>query len=338
MLFKTTEEFKQYVPVNVNFTLDQIAPYCRKVERDFLSANVCMGMAQYNELHNAYNNADDMGSSLNALLAYAQEFVASFAFVSWISTGQLDISDVGIRINSNESQKTAFQWQIEDLKAEWIANGYSAQEAMLEFMKRNEGDYSTWMGSTSYTSVYKQFLFTGAADFNTYFNIQGSRRTYAALANIMRMVEALYIAPTVSPEYLVELKSKFYGDTVILAEDTALLFDLKSAIANLVICHATKTLPVEVAGDGIVINSFIATYGTIKQKEPATVALLKRLEQESQILGNSFLSKVRATLNTDATASVYATYFGSGLYDDPEAEGDDRNEWVNGEDFGQVVI
>lgn len=338
MLFKTTEEFKQYVPVNVNFTLDQIAPYCRKVERDFLAKDICMGSAQYTELHDAYNSATELNAALTALLSYAQELVASFAFVGWITSGQLDISDVGIRINSNENQKTAFQWQIEDLKSDWIGNGYSAQEALLKFLKENEGDYNEWVNSDSYTQVYKQFLFTGAADFNTYFNIQGSRRTYAALANIMRMVEALYIAPTVSPEYLVELKSKFYGDTAILAEDTALLFDLKSAIANLVICHATKTLPVEVAGDGIVINSFIATYGTIKQKEPATVALLKRLEQESQILGNSFLSKVRATLNTDATASVYATYFGSGLYDDPAAEGDDRNEWVNGEDFGQVVI
>lgn len=336
MLFKTTEEFKQYVPVNVNFTLDQIAPYCRKVERDLLSANSCMGAEQYLVLHAAYISATDLTAAQAALLPYTQEVVACFAFVGWIAAGQLDISDVGIRINSNESQKTAFQWQIEDLKAEWIANGYSAQEALLKFMKDNSADYTTWTGSNAYT-VYKAFLFSGAEDFNTYFNIQSSRRTYAALANQMRIVEAMYIAPTISAAYLSELKVKFHGST-LLAEDTAILFDLKSAIAHLVMNHATKSLPVEVAGDGIVINSFIATYGTIKQKEPATVALLKRLEQESQILGNSFLSKVRDTLNTEATASVYATYFGSGLYDDPAAEGDDRNEWVNGEDFGQVVI
>ena len=334
MLFKTAAEFKTYVPVNVNFDLDQLTPFIKTVERDFLKKDICLGSAEYTALEAAYQ-ANSMSAAQTALLPYAQEVVACFAFVKWIPTGQLDISDVGIRINSNSEQKQAFQWQINELTREWIANGYSAQEALLTFLQSNRTTYTTWAGSNAFT-VYKEFLFTGADDFQTFFNIQSSRRTYASLATVIRLVESLYIVPTIGCAYLNELKTKFHAQPQTLtSDDNNIITDLKNAIAHLTIHHACKTLPVEVAGDGIVINSFLSNNDESVQREPAPMPVLKRLEYETEVLGRSLLEKVRLWLNKYASATVFATYFASGLYDDPAA--DNPNEWSN-EDKGIFVL
>jgi hypothetical protein len=194
---RTIEQFCAHVRVNVNGTdLENLAPDLRLVETGRLRP--LLGPALYNDLQ-ALSDADveellakgnpDVRSELLRLVQLA---AANLAMVEYLPLLQVLISDSGV----NLAGKTAFQWQINDLKTSFTRKGYNALEEVLEYLDGHldAPEFAAWATSTAAVATHQYFLAT-AREFSEHYAINDSRLTYLALLPTLRKVERFELAP-----------------------------------------------------------------------------------------------------------------------------------------------
>src|SRR5690606_38717245 len=105
-----------------------IEPKVRMVERDIIRKQ--FSKAIYDHIQQL--TADGTAAELRELLS---EATAHLALLHYIGFGQVQISSSGIQIASDANLKTAFEWQITDLRRECSLQGWNAIESALELME-----------------------------------------------------------------------------------------------------------------------------------------------------------------------------------------------------------
>ena len=124
MLFKSSYEIKERLSsIDLNSEFANIKSDIVFAERKYIKP--VLG-AEYAALLNDYtDNAtvteesidySAMQAKYQSLLILAQEALAHFTYAKWTHIGHVSISDHGIKNRSSETEKTAFQWQIKDLR------------------------------------------------------------------------------------------------------------------------------------------------------------------------------------------------------------------------------
>ncbi len=109
--------------------------------------------------------------------------------------------------------KTAFQWQVADVKNYFLRKGYSGIDTMLAFLEKNKADYPLWVASDAYTVTLKFFINSSTA-FSEEYNINNSRRTFLALQSVMKKIEAFEIEPTLTSDLFDLVKAEILASTV----------------------------------------------------------------------------------------------------------------------------
>lgn len=109
------------------------------------------------------------------------------------------------RVNRvEEHQKIAFEWQIDRSNKQMERKYYKAVDALIKFMDNN---VSGWKATDAYKSTYDLLLRT-PAEFDVYFNIEGSRLLMLKLAPGIRKCERDDILPRIGKERFETLKTK----------------------------------------------------------------------------------------------------------------------------------
>lgn len=109
------------------------------------------------------------------------------------------------RVNRiEEHQKIAFEWQIDRSNKSMERKYFKSLDALIKFMDNN---VSGWKATEAYKSTYDLLLRT-PAEFDIYFNIEGSRLLMLKLAPGMRKCEREDIIPRIGKERYDTLKSK----------------------------------------------------------------------------------------------------------------------------------
>jgi hypothetical protein len=329
-LFKTTAELKLHLPVNKDFNVEGIMPFIKSAEVEFIIPNI--SQTQYDDLNTAYNASatPTLTAAQTALLAKIQPALAHFAFNKWIPFGQVQIDSAGIRIATTESLKTAFQWQTKDLEANSLASGFANLETLLTYMEANKASYALWTASTSYT-VFKESFINTAADFNKYFNINSSRITFLAFKAVMKKVEDFFVKAYLDATTYAGIKTRIAAGTTTAA-DTNLLAYIQPAVAHLTVANALKTQAVVINKNGFVVSKNVG-FMTVEASDPAGAELKDQMIRQGTEDGNAYLKQLQVYLNTNATASVYADYYASDLYADP----DTRPEQIDNTGFDGLV-
>lgn len=170
MLINSIAELKEYLPASVSLEWADIAPKVRMVERDTIrrifSANIIDRVQQL--------GGTDQEAGLLDLL---REATAHLALLHYIGFGQTQIDSAGIRIASNSDMKTAFEWQINDLRRECSLQGWNAIESALELMESlpAESDLlALWQATDSY-ALAQQSLIPTLREFQKYVHLGNSR-------------------------------------------------------------------------------------------------------------------------------------------------------------------
>jgi hypothetical protein len=293
-LFKTTDEIKSFLPVSTTFKYNDILPFIKQVERDYIIPVI--GKEQYDDINDDYNASatPTLSDEQTALLAKLRVPIANFAFMLWIPFGQVQMDSSGIRIVTTDNLKTAFQWQIDELKASSNRSGYSGLEDLLEFMETNKADYSLWTGSTAYTEFKKHFI-KSAKEFQLHFNISSSRMTYLAMLPIMNRIEESVIKNTLGATKYAEIKAELLAGTVS-TENQDLLDIIIPAVANLAMARAINELALKIDEFGI---SIITSSQEVKAYKNAPNPLMSDLKTQTKEDGEYFLKKLEEKFNED---------------------------------------
>jgi hypothetical protein len=333
MLFKTTSEFMQYLPVNVQLDINTLKPFIQQAERD--SVIPYLSQDQYDDLNDAYNaDSPDLTDAQQTLLNTVQPAIAFFAFKLYLPYGQVQISDAGIRIASDEIYKTAFQWQIDDLATSATMSAHSAMDALLDLLENNQSSYKLWAASDSFTLFNELFIQT-TKQFDDIFNIGKSRSNFLALKAVMRYVHTMYFNPLLGEDYYNDLVEKVQTED-LNDHDNVIFPDLQAALAHLTIYEAIDRQRVEISEYGIIMNEYKAVRDNSREKTSASDNLLLSMKSKAQADGRMYLDKVKFYLNAKASSIDYPLYFDSDVYVDPTQS--DPNEFQNSADSGLIIL
>lgn len=191
MLINSTAELKKYIPASVTLNFDDIRPKIQLVEREVIqrifSAELITAVST--------SGASEPMTSLRQLLEEAE---AHLALLEYIPFGQLQFDSSGIRIAVNDNMKTAFEWQIDELKDECSRQGWAAVESALEFLEKtkNEALLSIWQETETYISAQKSLLPT-LREFEKFVNLNRSRVLFNKLLPIQEDQQEDVVVPAI---------------------------------------------------------------------------------------------------------------------------------------------
>jgi hypothetical protein len=228
MLFSTSEEFIEYIPASKNILFAAYKPMINTAELDDIIP--FLSQEQYDDLNSTYNNGEGVHSlseSQKDLLHRVRRPLANIALVRYSAFGNLSIGNSGFTISTPDNTAVASQWRVEDLKRECTKEYFQGIERMLQFLEANTGLYSLWAESSSFTQFKECFINT-ADEFNSYFFINNSRRTFLSLKPVMKLKEEV-ISGITGQALFDQIKDQILNDT-LSAPNSALLKLIKPAV------------------------------------------------------------------------------------------------------------
>jgi len=251
------------------------------------------------------------------LLQLVQGAAANLAMVHYLPFVQVHIDSTGVALLVD---KTAFQWQINDLKGAFTALGYTALEDVLRYLEahREAPELAAWATSPAAARSRRHFLAT-ATEFSLHYDIADSRLTYLALLATLRKVEAFHLEPVLGTSYYQALKGELLTGT--LSADSQLVLDeyLRPALAHLVVAKAVPEVGLTFQGSSLQLNIYRFDDANTKEADAGLDALLTLKIDQAWKDGQVYLTKLRTFLNASASATRFATYFASPTYTDPTA-------------------
>jgi hypothetical protein len=305
-IFTDTDTLRLFVPVNKDTKFTEIEPFINDALETFIRPII--GDALVTLLNSLSANSTD------PLLKAVREPLASYAFLLWIPFGQLSIDTSGIRINTTDTKKTAFQWQIEDLKKTFKLKGDNGIESLLRFLETDEGTTQTYTPSWGAQSslVRDSFVYSATEFTNIVGLINNSRRTFLALKPVMKLVEDFTIKPMLGNVLYAVYKAGVANASGAL---NATLLDLiKKATAHATVSKGVTELSCEMSEAGFLVFNNTGQSGTILNKENSPNNFISKIETLHQQHAEAFLSQIRDYLNENI--SSFPDYANSSAYND----------------------
>lgn len=238
-------DVKSHVAIDFIAGFDVLEPFILDNEKWLIRKYT--GKTLFEKLVSTKNTPTETPDLYAELLAIAQGIVINRSMMQYIPEGQLDISENGIRINTTDTKKTAFEWQIVKLEQRYLDTTHEKIEELLDLLFNNE--VTEWKSSPIFKNIRANFV-NAAYQFNTYFNIDASHRLFLSLVPDIEYAERVYILSALGEVFFNELKVKILAGEDVLpanadASKTAYfeLFRLiRAAVVYLTVLHATSDL------------------------------------------------------------------------------------------------
>jgi hypothetical protein len=191
MLINSTAELKQYLPTSVALGFNDIRPKIRLVEREIIRKIFSPA------IYTAVTSVGLSGAKLE-LQELLAEATAHLALHRYIGFGQTQISSAGIQIATNDNLKTAFEWQIAELRDECATQGWSAIESALGFLDATADTdlKALWNATDTYLAAQKNLLPTLTL-FEKHVSIHQSRVLFNKLVPVIADMQAEVIIPAI---------------------------------------------------------------------------------------------------------------------------------------------
>ena len=286
------DEAKSLIPfIYANLPFDNL-----KIDIDLSESDITklIGKDVYKLANNFYHSdnyqaPDDSGSSssliannelLTKLVHKIQLPVILHAFKSYSKNTLLSHSDKGPQIIVTETEKPAFEWQINYDNEAMLQKEYKALDDLIEFLDENIDLIEEWKNSEAYKESKSLFI-NSAKEFNDIYPINNSRRLFITIIPFIKEVERKFILPALTKTVFDELKQSIISESSTIDDD--LLYYVKIPIVLLTMSISIKRLSVELLPDGVFQNN-LDYNNSLKGKTPADPKirweLIKNLEDE----------------------------------------------------------
>lgn len=283
-ILTTIDQLKEHVAVDFVNHFDVIEYAVEEREQELQRKYLGEGTYEALVAFIVNNNSQSDKKAWAQLLFHCRRYLANFSFLDYIPEGQLEISENGIRIVTNEDRKQAFDWQIKKLEAKYEKSGNKALENLLAFLEKNVDTFTSWATSEAFT-LNKRYFINSAEVFQELVDIGYSRRVFLQLIPSMQKVEEFHLQEALGEAFFEELKEKVLDLEEQEADYKPVFRMVRGAVANLTAVMEHKRLDVD--------------------------------PQEYDRYGHAYIQKLKEHLNTKASASLFANYFNSDAYTAP---------------------
>ncbi len=195
------EEFKKYIPVNINLRFETISSYLISSENKYIKP--LLGESLFEKLVLHYQNEESVNIKLDYLLDLVRYAEIRLAIWQGFDVIASMISDAGIAMNV-EKENRLFRYQEENLRRSLKNDGFNQLDTILEYLEANISDFPEFETSKYFTKL-KNSLIRNTSDFNEYFSIDNSRLVFLKMKNYIRDVELLTLRHRIGSSFYCEL-------------------------------------------------------------------------------------------------------------------------------------
>jgi len=324
LFINTIDVVKQFVAVNSTLAIETLKPYLIQAQRKFIipviGSELCNVLLDYN------NDTERVDNDLyNDLIEAIQEPLANYALYLYAPIGQLQVSDSGINRVESENNKSAFQYQMNELRKSWLDAAHQAIDSLLALLDATTVEtLPLWFSSAEYVENKSLFINSAEEFTNEVPNLNYSRRLFIYLKPIIRAMERRYILPSISEGLFSEIKMELKGNS-LSDSNKSLLGYIRLPLAMLSMAKALGSLSIEIMPNSIVEN-YTSLMINEKSSVQASAQKLYTLEKDFEQDGKAEIQRLVDYLA--ANHANYPLYEASDLYVNTE-EGTVQEEIVN---------
>jgi hypothetical protein len=278
----TKENYDQVIlkvfPPEENENLEPSEPATPGIENSDLQDKETEVPAVYSQFNNLTIKRQE---EIIDLIKYA---IYLKAFILYVPTGDLSVSNNGRLIRRDDKTASAFQWQIEKHDESLEQLFYRHLDRLLRFMFEN----NLQINQKKYD--HRNLTVNSVDIFENHFDINGSRLLYLKLIPALREAENLQIFPRTGKDYLDRIKGE---------PDSALAFLAQKCIVSYAMVWGINRLNLQLFPKGVLQNESKGSEGYSKKtsdpvQKQGLALIFKRdldrdllqLEKEISILQN----------------------------------------------------
>lgn len=237
-----------------------------KVENDIKLATEELAKVVGSAVINAADTDYTAGTE-NELIDMVRTPIAYLAALNMYRKNDISHEDTGRKIKISETgEKLPWEWQIEKDNQLHLELYYKTTDRLINYLESK--GIEAWMQSPQRQRIQSQFIRT-ADQFNEYFPIDGSSRTFVLLSPFIREAERLYVKPALGADYATLLAA-----TTPTEAQNAILDHVYPVIPLLAICLAFRRMALSVLPIGVVRQAISSTQ-TMNAAEVPSLADLK---------------------------------------------------------------
>ncbi len=322
-LITTTEQLRTFVPVAASFRIEEITPQIHDVEQEFIIPII--GQDQFDTLAALVGPT---GTNLE-LLTRCRNALAKLAVWRWIPFGNVNVQSGGFSVTATDNGQVASQWRVDKLEEEMRTKGYNLLQDILTYLwSQPEGTFTDWDASDEKIE-HRSTLILEANTFNKYYFIQSSYELFCRVKPGQREVMQQYIFPILGEDLYDQIMDQIQADN-LSADNETLIEYIRRATAPLTIYESVASLGIDLTHGGITNLESSNNGDTTTMRVPANQNRVSYALRKAHSDGQKHLGALRAYLNNQASATKYALYYASDLYQDPALlEEEDDEDIVN---------
>ena len=282
-LITTIAEVTAQVPVNMTSDIDVVAPFLRTAEVSYVKRLI--GTAQFDALVTLYAAGAETGATNNQKEAIdlCQKVISNMGYYFGMPVLSVNIGSSGVTVFSNDQNKQAFQWQVNELKDALMSLGFDAIEELLNLLEANPGDFAAFAASDELLAQ-KALLITTAADFSEHYDINGSRLIYQSVSYLIARIERQNLAKLFGATFFDTLKA----DSLSSPKQTLVDTYIKPGLTMLTIAKAIVERVITLENGRVAFN-FKGRDNNMSQSQPATPQQIQGMADQLIQDGTTFL-------------------------------------------------
>ena len=282
------EEFKQFLPVNVNFSFRSIAPAIALCERKYLIP--LLGEELFNKLVHHYGTSKEEETvCLAELLTLCQFALIRLAFWQEYDILSVNLSDKGAADNAGENR--LYRYQTEALKDNLKNEGFDQLDAILEFCEQNMEQLPEFSQSPCHLATENSFI-KNTKEFNSIYYINSSRLVFLKMRYFVTSVEEIELRHHLGDAFCGEL----LGCDSTGEKYVRILPAIKKFVVFMAIAEGIAELHQMPTDRGLIFQTAIANRISEVQYAPVPAEELERIRREYTQKAERYMSSLIDTL------------------------------------------
>lgn len=310
------EEFKKYLPANVQFGFDSINPALVNVEEIYIKKLLSKPLfeklaAFYTE---SISEASTSGSGsvsgstsgtvsyekMSTLLSLVQSCDLKLAFWKEYPTLAVQITDSGAKA-AVEKDSRLFKYEYYDVMKKLKNDGFDQMDIVINYLLENIADFQEFKGSVCYPNFAKSFVPTTEL-FDSIYNINGSRLVFLKLRQYISYVEDIELDLKIGTDF----KNEIFGN-VSEAKYKQVIEWIQKFVVYLAVANGISELGKDFTDRGVIFESL--EDGMMK-KQVMGKDLFKTMEQ-SKYIADQYIAKCLQYLKKNISDyPLFAEYIG----------------------------
>lgn len=310
MLVQAEETVQEFVAVTTSLTFDRIQPELQDVQENIIVR--FLGNDTVEELEQAIAN-DTLTDHQTRLLKKVQKVICNIAVAHLLDFNAISIDDSGNHIQTNENQKTAFEWQKDLAQESLLKKGYTALDNLMVYLENYIDLYPTFLNDpTAHINQIENFIYK-ATDLKKYCNATNPFKVLQSLKPSFAKVEFMSLRPHLGDELYHNLKERFEAFELSTDEKHLINHYVQPAVANLALAEAITKLPFQISSGGIHLNE---KDGESSSSKTSSNQQRQELKNEFDKTANFYLKEMVNYLKAKASSTVFPEFHA--FYQAPE--------------------